>query len=246
MKKVLSIILCAVIAVSCMSFSVSAKAVKVRAPRMASVTNIDTDMQKVKWTKVSGISGYQLYCKAGSGGFKKIKTLGKNTTSFINKKLTAGKKYFYKVRAYKKVKGKTKCSKYSAQLGKKCTNYLIDLYSPYNKSCYREYRSGEYFYMGGDKYSNGFTFSYFDSYATFNLKGKYSRMVLTVGLVDGETRGGTFCVYSDDSCVASYDIEGNSLPKTYSIDIENANKLEIKNSGDSWVTFGFANIKLYK
>ena len=245
MKKVLSIILCAVIAVSCMSFSVSAKAVKVRAPRMASVTNIDTDMQKVKWTKVSGISGYQLYCKAGSGGFKKIKTLGKNTTSFINKKLTAGKKYFYKVRAYKKVKGKTKCSKYSAQLGKKCTNYLMDLYSPYSKNSYREYKSGDYFYMGGDKYSNGFTLDSI-SYSIFNLKGKYSRMVLTVGIVDGSTVGGTFSVYSDDSCVASYDLEGNSLPKTYSIDIENANKLEIKKINGYWATFGFANIKLYK
>lgn len=248
MKKVLSIILAAVIAVSCMSFSVSARTVKVYAPRMASVTNIDTDMQKVKWTKVSGANGYQLYCKSGSGSFRKIKTLGKNTTSFINKKLTAGKKYFYKVRAYKYVNGKTKYSRFSGQLGKKCTNYLMDLYSPYSTSWYhyKEYKSGEYFYMGSDKYSNGFTLYYHDSYAAYNLKGKYSRMVLTVGIVDGtDTRGGTFTVYSDDSCIATYDIDDNSLPKTYSIDIENANKLEIKKvNGFSY--FGYANIKLYK
>lgn len=248
MKKVLSIILAAVIAVSCMSFSVNAGTVKVYSPRMASVTNIDTDMQKVKWTRVSGVSGYQLYCKSGSGSFKKIKTLGKNTTSFINKKLSAGTKYFYKVRAYKKVSGKTKYSRFSGQLGKKCTNYLMDLYSPYSKNYYYyEYKSGSYFYMGGDKYSNGFILKYSDSYSTFNLKGKYSKMVLTVGLVDGNTAGGTFSVYSDDSCVASYDIDDNSLPKTYNIDIENANKLEIKNNKtNGGGNFGYANIKLYK
>lgn len=247
MKKVLSIILAAVIAVSCMSFSVSARTVKVYAPRMASVTNIDTDMQKIKWTKVSGANGYQLYCKSGSGSFKKIKTLGKNTTSFINKKLSAGTKYFYKVKAYKKVSGKTKYSKFSGQLGKKCTNYLVDLYSPYNKYyTYQEYKSGSYFNMGGDKYSNGFTLKYGDAYATYNIKGKYRKMVLTVGILDGNTDGGTFCVYSDDSCVASYDIDDNSLPKTYSIDIENANKLEFKYDVNHYIGLGFANIKLYK
>ena len=67
---------------------------------------------------------YEIYRKTGSGSYKKIKTItsGK-TTSYTNKKLSANKKYTYKIRAYiksgsKKIYGsfsavksaKTKCS----------------------------------------------------------------------------------------------------------------------------------------
>lgn len=247
MKKVLSIILCVVIAVSCVSFSVNAKTVKVTAPKMKSVTNTDIDAQKIKWTKVRGVKGYQLYCKAGTGSYKKIKTLGKNTTSFTNKKLKAGTKYFYKIKAYKKTNGKTKYSKFSNQLGKKCTNYLVDLYKPYQEISYYECKNGITFNMGGEKYGNGFYISSWLSYkgdAIFNLKGKYKKITMTIGNIDGEREDGLFTILSDDYEIESYAIKANSLPRYISINIDYANKLEIRKN--SFADIGFANVKLYK
>lgn len=62
----------------------------------------------VKWSKISGASGYVIYRSSKkSSGYKAVKTIknGK-TVSFTNKKLKKGKKYYYKVRAYRTVNGK--------------------------------------------------------------------------------------------------------------------------------------------
>ena len=250
MKKIISVLLCALTALSYMGISANAKAIKVTAPKIKSVTNIDIDTQKIKWTKTYDAKGYQLYCKAGSGGFKKIRTFGKNTTSFTNKKLKIGIKYFYRIRAYRKVKSKTKYSKFSGQLGKKTTNYLVDLYTPFNTEDYvEEIKDGKTFYMGGEKYGNGLYFSYGDAFATYNLKGKYKNITMTVGVVDGnhyiDNLNPSFSIFSDDSCVANYETKSNSLPKAYKIDIQFANKLEIK-VNQFYNYLGLANIKLYK
>ena len=63
---------------------------------------------KVSWSKVSGASGYEVYrAKSKSGTYSKIKTITSGSTvSYTNKSLTAGKKYYYKVRAYRTVNGK--------------------------------------------------------------------------------------------------------------------------------------------
>lgn len=66
----------------------------------------------VKWTKVDGASGYKIYrATSKSGKYKLIKTVksGK-TTYYTNKSLTKGKKYYYKVKAYRN----TASSSYSA------------------------------------------------------------------------------------------------------------------------------------
>lgn len=71
---------------------------------------------EVKWKKTSGAKGYQVYrAKGNSKKFKKIKTIKKKgTCKMTDKGLNAGTKYTYKVRAYKKVKGKAVYGKYSA------------------------------------------------------------------------------------------------------------------------------------
>ena len=58
----------------------------------------------VKWGKVSGATGYKIYRSTKkSSGYKCIKTVTKgSTTSYVNKSLKKGKKYYYKVCAYKK------------------------------------------------------------------------------------------------------------------------------------------------
>lgn len=70
----------------------------------------------VKWSKVPGASGYEIYRSLKkSSGFKKVKTITKGSTvSYVNKKLKKGKKYYYKIRAYRTVNGKKVYSGYSA------------------------------------------------------------------------------------------------------------------------------------
>ena len=56
---------------------------------------------KVSWKKVKSAKGYQIYrATKKSGKYKKVKTIKKaKTVSWTNKKLTTGKRYYYKVRA---------------------------------------------------------------------------------------------------------------------------------------------------
>lgn len=71
---------------------------------------------KVRWSRVSGASGYVVMRSTKkNSGFKTVKTIKKGSTvSFTNKKLKKGKKYYYKVRAYKKVNGIKIYGAYSA------------------------------------------------------------------------------------------------------------------------------------
>lgn len=63
---------------------------------------------KLTWKKVSGANGYEIYMKTGSkGSYKKIKTLSAGKTTFTKTKLVKGKKYSFKIKAYRKV-GKKK------------------------------------------------------------------------------------------------------------------------------------------
>ncbi|MCB6994385.1 fibronectin type III domain-containing protein [bacterium 210820-DFI.6.37] len=75
----------------------------------------------VKWKKVKGAKGYQIYrASSKKGKYKRIKTIKKSSTvKYVNKKLKADKTYYYKVRAYKTSKGKKVYSKYSAVKSKK-------------------------------------------------------------------------------------------------------------------------------
>ncbi len=57
---------------------------------------------KLTWKKVSGAKGYEVYRKnPATGNYKKIITISNSTiSSYTDKKLSAGTKYTYKVRAY--------------------------------------------------------------------------------------------------------------------------------------------------
>lgn len=69
----------------------------------------------VKWSKVSGATGYKIYrSKKKSSGYKCVKTVKKSsTTSYVNKSLKKGTKYYYKVRACRKSGSKYTYSSYS-------------------------------------------------------------------------------------------------------------------------------------
>ncbi|SDB06462.1 N-acetylmuramoyl-L-alanine amidase [Eubacterium oxidoreducens] len=57
---------------------------------------------KIKWGKVSGASGYIVYKSTSSSkGFTRIASVsGETTCSYTDKNLTAGKTYYYKIKAY--------------------------------------------------------------------------------------------------------------------------------------------------
>ena len=69
----------------------------------------------LKWKKVSGAKGYVVYrATSRSGKYKAVSTIKKGSTvSYINKKLTSKKTYYYKVRAYRTENGKRIYSSYS-------------------------------------------------------------------------------------------------------------------------------------
>lgn len=75
----------------------------------------------LKWTKVKDAKGYKIYrATKKKGKYKLVKTIGKNSTlTWTNKKLKKKKTYYYKIRAYKNVKGKVIYSNYSAVKYKK-------------------------------------------------------------------------------------------------------------------------------
>jgi fibronectin type 3 domain-containing protein len=59
----------------------------------------------VTWKKATGASGYEVYRSTTKNGkYSKLTTTTKLT--YTNTKLTGGKKYYYKVRAYRTVDGK--------------------------------------------------------------------------------------------------------------------------------------------
>lgn len=67
----------------------------------------------MKWEKVTGADGYIIYSSIKNNGkFSKVKTVKKVTSyQYIDKKLRRGGTYYYKIKAYKYVKGKRVNSK---------------------------------------------------------------------------------------------------------------------------------------
>lgn len=87
-------------------------------PNSTKITSISGGKQKIslKWKKSSDATGYEIYRSTKkSGTYKKIKIIkSRNTLKYTNSKLKKGKRYYYKIRAYKTVNGKKYYSGYSA------------------------------------------------------------------------------------------------------------------------------------
>ncbi len=94
-------------------------AVKAATPALTAPTVKLTAGKKyavVKWNKIAGANGYKIYRSTSkNSGYKCIKTVKTGSTvSFKNTKLKSGKKYYYKVRAYRVVDKKDIYSSYSS------------------------------------------------------------------------------------------------------------------------------------
>ena len=72
----------------------------------------------LKWNKIAGASGYQIYrADKAKGSFKRISTVKKGaTTKYINAKLKKGKKYTFRIRAYRSQNGKKLYGGYSSRI----------------------------------------------------------------------------------------------------------------------------------
>lgn len=66
-------------------------------PKIKSISNTNSGI-KTTWEKVSGATGYYVYSKTGSSGWKRIATT--NKTYYIDTSAVAGKTYTYTVKAY--------------------------------------------------------------------------------------------------------------------------------------------------
>lgn len=80
----------------------------------AKISKLSTSSRKatIKYGKISGASGYAIYRSTKKNGtYTRIAYTTK--TSYTNKYLTKGKRYYYKVRAYRVVKGKKVYGSYS-------------------------------------------------------------------------------------------------------------------------------------
>ena len=70
----------------------------------------------VKWNKVTGATGYKVYYKTSkNGSWKLLKTTNNKTTSYTKTGLTKGKTYYFTVKAYRTVSGKTYNGSYTTK-----------------------------------------------------------------------------------------------------------------------------------
>ena len=80
-------------------------------PKLGTVSVTDSGI-KLTWKRASNATGYEIYRKTGSGKYTKIATISKaSTLSYVDKKVTDGKKYTYTVRSC----GKGVLGKYSSK-----------------------------------------------------------------------------------------------------------------------------------
>lgn len=117
MKKILSVILSAVMAVVLLIPTFSIGALAASLPKVTSVKayNIDDDEINLKWSAVKGATGYRVYMYNSSvGSWKRVGSTKKTKIEVDD--LTSAKAYRFKVRAYKSTSSGTVYGPYSKVL----------------------------------------------------------------------------------------------------------------------------------
>ncbi len=98
------------------SFSTIVSAIPVLAGTSSKAALAGYDRVRITWTKSPEATGYEIYrADSSTGTYRKVTTTTNNSTfSYTNSGLSYGKKYYYKIRSYKTVSGKTNYSSYSS------------------------------------------------------------------------------------------------------------------------------------
>ena len=162
----------------------------------------------IKWDKVNNASGYMVYrANKSNGTYSKIATIkNKNTTYYKNSNLSSNKKYYYKVRAYKKNGSKTYYGSYSNVLSVSTTSK--------SKSYMTAYKT----FLDKNKYLNGKKVEYFFTHDINNdgikelvIVDKTERDVDVYTYINGSVK---YCGYSYDRGVVYID-KANRLSRIF-------------------------------
>jgi hypothetical protein len=82
---------------------------------LKSVKKVSGKAAKLTWNKISGVNGYEVYRSTSKNGtYTKVKSVASSKTAFQNTGLKKKCTYYYKVRGYKKISGKTYYTPFSA------------------------------------------------------------------------------------------------------------------------------------
>ncbi|MCD8330773.1 MAG: fibronectin type III domain-containing protein [Lachnospiraceae bacterium] len=133
---------------------------------------------KVKWSKVSGASGYKLYRKTASGDYVLAKKT--SSTSYTDSGLTAGTKYTYVVKAYNSVQTADEGTSMSYTFIKKTSISSLTSTSKGVKIKWKAVSGAKNYviYRNGTKVTTTTSTSYVDTGATTNGKA-YKYYILT-------------------------------------------------------------------
>ncbi len=187
---------------------------------------------KVTWSKVSGASGYGVYRKTSDGSWKLIKTITSGSTvSYTDSSVTAGVKYYYRVRAYKTSGSSKIWGSYSSSKSKTCKPGTVTLVSAKLTSATKAKITWK-------------SQSTADGYYVYRKSGDSWKKIATVtsgtsytdsGLSYGKTYTYTVKAYwkSGDSTIGGYyDEDGISVKVTYTYKYVNGYKLYYDASGN--------------
>lgn len=132
--------------------SVKKVTVTVGVPVIQKITLESVSKAKISYDKISDADGYMVYrATSKDGTYKRIKTIKTpGTTSYSATGLKNGNTYYFKVRAYKKIDGKTYYSEYSTSVkrlmnkaGYESESYTQKAQRIFNKNYYVEYKSSK-------------------------------------------------------------------------------------------------------
>lgn len=87
---------------------------KTAAPTLVSAKSTSYNKIKITWKSVDGANGYRVYRKTAGGSWKTLKNVSAATTSYTDTKATTGTTYYYTVKSYRKVNGKTVWGRYKS------------------------------------------------------------------------------------------------------------------------------------
>lgn len=125
--------------------------------------------------------------------------------------------------------------------GKK--TYLGTDLEPYDSDYY--YRAPTTFSMDGKTYVNGFVFggnTVYNSYAIWNLDGKYKTLEFDVGHTDNFRYDKQVLIYLDGTLAKNISVKGEEMVKHVSVPLNGA--LQLKIMTGIWGSIGFANAQL--
>lgn len=96
------------------SVSKAVSGISVGKTSITSVTSLESGALQIKWKKIKGVYCYQLYRSANKdGAYKKIAVIKAGNTKYEDKKVKAGRKYYYKIRTVNRYKDKNGTGSYS-------------------------------------------------------------------------------------------------------------------------------------